>query len=137
MAEILRELGAEGVGIDGLSWPVAGDDVTQAPPQRGPARVFTIAPQEGANALLRAVREQLRRRVVPVFGAAHAALRETLAEERVRRTMLETQQARLVISSLHTSQPDIAGTAEDLQRLVGKQTPSGFFGRIMNFFARL
>jgi tripartite-type tricarboxylate transporter receptor subunit TctC len=33
------------------------------------------------------------------IGRMHAALKETLAEERVRRTMTETQQARLVVSS--------------------------------------
>ncbi|MGG5821105.1 tripartite tricarboxylate transporter substrate binding protein [Falsiroseomonas sp. HW251] len=33
------------------------------------------------------------------IGRMHAALRDTLAEERVRRTMIETQQARLVVSS--------------------------------------
>lgn len=96
VAEILRELGSEGVGIDGLSWPVAGDDVAQAPQQRGPARVFTIVPQEGATAILRAVREQLRRRVVPVFGGAQAALREAPREDWVENYRRSVRPAPLV-----------------------------------------
>jgi tripartite-type tricarboxylate transporter receptor subunit TctC len=42
----------------------------------------------------------------------NAALRETLGEERVRRTMLETQQARLVISSPDEFQRFFAGEVE-------------------------
>ncbi len=45
--------------------------------------------------------------------------------------------ARLVVTSLHTSKPDIRGTAEDLRLLVTRETPRGFLGRIMAFFWRL
>jgi protein SCO1/2 len=43
-----------------------------------------------------------------------------------------TGAARLLIPSLATAPPDIAGTADDLHRLVNLEKPSGLLQRIMN-----
>ncbi len=81
MAEILREHGASGVAIEGLSWIVGGDDVLEAPPAQGPAKVLSVMPARGARALLRAVQADLERRVRPYFGDAHAHLQQLRAED--------------------------------------------------------
>ncbi|MGH7033966.1 MAG: SCO family protein [Stellaceae bacterium] len=39
--------------------------------------------------------------------------------------------ARLLVASLSTTTPDIAGTAADLKRLVEAQSPPGFFARLL------
>ncbi|MGH6991475.1 MAG: SCO family protein, partial [Stellaceae bacterium] len=41
--------------------------------------------------------------------------------------------ARLLIPSLATTKPDIAGTAADLKRLVEEKHPPGFFSRLMSW----
>ncbi len=90
MAEILREQGAPGVAIEGLTWPVSGDDVSPLPSSEGPARVFSVVPARGAQAMHRAVQEEIRRRIAPIFGPARAALSQVSAAdwvENYRRTV--------------------------------------------------
>lgn len=43
-----------------------------------------------------------------------------------------TGAARLLVPSLASTKPDIAGTAADLKRLVAEENPPGFFARILN-----
>ena len=81
VAELLREQGAPGVAIDGLTWAVDGDDVRPLPQRSGPARVFSVVPGQGAAEMLRAVEEALARRVAPFFGAAQASLAELPTED--------------------------------------------------------